>query len=51
MSVELERADTIHRRALTWFLVSILAAAVAYIAFRGYLSPELLFNFANGFYC
>jgi len=36
------------KRVLLWLL---LAALVAYFGIRGYLSPELLFNFSNSFYC
>jgi hypothetical protein len=38
-------------RILLWSLLAALAAAVAYLGFRGYLSPELLFNFSNHFIC
>jgi len=37
--------------ALLWLLTAALAVAVAYSAFRGYLSPELLIGFANGILC
>lgn len=43
------RAET--RKFLVWALLAALAALIAYVAIRGYLSPELLFNFANSFYC
>ena len=39
------------RRILKWLLVAVLAALVSYFSFRSYLSPELLFNFANSFTC
>ena len=39
------------RRILMWLTLTALAALVSYVAFRGYFSPELLFNFANSFYC
>ena len=39
------------RRILMWLMLVALASLVSYIGFRGYLSPELLFNFANSFYC
>ena len=39
------------RRMLMWVMRSILCALVAYFGFRGYLSPELLFHFANTPYC
>lgn len=38
-------------RLLMWLMLIALAALVSYIGFRGYLSPELLINFANSFYC
>jgi hypothetical protein len=39
------------RRILTWLMLIALAALVSYVGFRGYLTPEMLFNFANAFYC
>ena len=39
------------RRAIAWVVMSLLAAAVAWLGFRGYLSPDLLFHFANSLYC
>lgn len=39
------------RRVLMWLMLIVLAALVSYAGFRGYLSPELLINFANTFYC
>ena len=39
------------RRALMWVMLSVLSALITFFAFRGYLNPELLFNFANYFYC
>lgn len=38
-------------RILMWLMLIALAALVSYMGFRGYLSPELLINFANSFYC
>ena len=38
-------------QALKWLVIAALAAVMAYAAFRGYLSPELLIGFANGFLC
>jgi hypothetical protein len=38
-------------QALKWLVIAALAAAVAYGAFRGYMSPDLLIGFANGFLC
>ena len=51
MTAGFELPDTLHPRALVWIALSVLAALVVYFAFRGYLNPELLFNFANSFYC
>lgn len=39
------------KRVLLWLMLTVLAALVAYFGIRGYLSPELLFNFSNSFYC
>ena len=39
------------QRVLLWLMLIVLAALVAYFGIRGYLSPELLFNFSNSFYC
>jgi hypothetical protein len=39
------------RRILRWLLIAALAALISYYSFRSYLSPELLFNFANSFTC
>jgi hypothetical protein len=39
------------KRLLIWLLLSVLAALVGWVGFRGYLSPELLFHFANSLYC
>jgi len=39
------------RRILLWLMLVALAAWVTYLGFRGYLSPELLFNFSNAFSC
>ena len=38
-------------KPLTWTLVALLTTLLAYIAFRGYLTPELLIGFANSFTC
>ncbi len=40
-----------HRRLVKWVLIALLAAMASYVAFRGYLSPEMLINFANSFSC
>jgi len=39
------------RRVLVWAMLAVLAALVTYYSFRGYISPEMLFNFGNSFYC
>lgn len=39
------------KRILLWLMLAALATLVAYFAIRGYLSPELLLNFSNSFYC
>ena len=39
------------RKILVWLLLAALAAIVSYLGFRGYLSPELLINYSNSFYC
>jgi hypothetical protein len=39
------------RKILMWILLALLATVVSYFGFRGYLSPELLINFSNSFYC
>jgi hypothetical protein len=39
------------RRILMWLMLITLASLVSYVGVRGYFSPELLFNFANSFYC
>lgn len=39
------------RRILVWLLLAALAGLVTYLGFRGYFSPELLFNFSNAFWC
>ena len=39
------------RRLLTWVVLSVFAALLAYFGFKAYLNPELLFHFANGLYC
>lgn len=38
-------------RAVIWLVLSVFAALLAWFGFRGYLNPELLFNFANSLYC
>jgi hypothetical protein len=39
------------RRILLTLMLVVLAALIAYLGFRGYFSPELLFNFSNAFSC
>jgi hypothetical protein len=36
---------------LIWSLLAAAAAALTYLTFRGYLTPELMLHFANAFYC
>lgn len=47
----LEVRMTQGRRVLLWLMLAVLAALVAYVAFRGYFSPELLLNFSGAFSC
>ncbi|MDH3315851.1 MAG: hypothetical protein OEN48_09445 [Betaproteobacteria bacterium] len=39
------------KRIVLWLMLGALAAFLSYVAFRGYLSPELLLNFSNAFHC
>lgn len=39
------------RRMIAWAILAALAALLSYLAFRGYLLPDLLLNFSNTFYC
>ena len=39
------------RRALIWTAMALIAALLCLWGFRGYLSMEMLLNFANAFYC
>ena len=39
------------RRALIWALMAVIVALLCLLGFRGYLSTEMLLNFANAFYC
>jgi hypothetical protein len=39
------------RRAIAWVALAVIAATLGWLGFRGYLSPELLFHFANSLYC
>ncbi len=36
---------------MMWLILTVLAVLVGFASFRGYLSPEMLINFANSFYC
>jgi hypothetical protein len=40
-----------NHKALVWLVLAALAALIAYVAFRGYLTPEMLLGFANSFTC
>ena len=42
---------TMGRRMVVWMILATLAAVVAYLAFRGYLSTDLLLNFSNVYSC
>jgi len=39
------------KRILLWLILTALATLVTYFGIRGYLTPELLFNFSNTFTC
>ena len=39
------------KRILLWLMLAALVAALTYFGIRGYLSPEMLFGFANSFSC
>lgn len=39
------------RSAVIWAVMAVIVALLCYAGFRGYLSSEMLFNFANFFYC
>ena len=39
------------RRALIWAVIALIAALLCVVGFRGYLSTDMLLNFANMFYC
>lgn len=47
----LEVRMTQPKRVLLWLMLAVLAAILVYYGFRGYFSPELLFNFSNSFSC
>lgn len=39
------------RRAMVWAVLAAIIALLCFMGFRGYLSTEMLLNFANSFYC
>ena len=39
------------RRALIWSVLAVIVALLCLLGFRGYLSVDMLINFANLFYC
>lgn len=39
------------RKALAWTVLAVLAALLTYMSFRGYLTAELLLNYANSLAC
>jgi hypothetical protein len=39
------------RRVIVWIALSVIAATLTWLGFRGYLNPDLLFHFANSLYC
>jgi hypothetical protein len=39
------------QRVLMWLVLSVLAALVVYLGFRGYVSPDFLFHFVSGLHC
>ena len=39
------------RRALIWAVLALVVALLCFVGFRGYLSTDMLLNFANAFYC
>ncbi len=43
------RMTTLQR--IVWMLICAFLAAILYVAFRGYLTPALLIDFANGMLC
>ncbi len=38
-------------RALIWAVMALIVGVLCFMGFRGYLNTEMLFNFANAFYC
>jgi len=39
------------RRAVIWTIMAVIVGLLCFLGFRGYLTAEMLFNFANSFYC
>ena len=39
------------RRAAIWAILAAIVGLLCVLAFRGYLSTDMLLNFANAFYC
>jgi hypothetical protein len=39
------------RRAVIWAIMAAIVALLCLVGFRGYLTSDMLFNFANMFYC
>jgi hypothetical protein len=39
------------RRILLWLILATLATLITFLAFRGYLSAELLLGFSNSMTC
>ena len=39
------------RRAVIWTILAAIVGLLSFMGFRGYLTAEMLFNFANSFYC
>jgi hypothetical protein len=39
------------RQRIVWLIVSACLALLLYVAFRGYLAPVLLLDFANNLRC
>ena len=38
-------------RAVIWAVMALIVGVLCFMGFRGYLSAEMLFNFADAFYC
>lgn len=51
LSGQTSAMNTARTKMLVWTVLSVLAAAMTYLIFRGYLSPDLLLGFANSFVC